>query len=112
MYFIEKNFFDQQQQQAEGANEEQEEEVVIPSVPADSETTDERCEVCGDKFDQFFNEETEEWHLNNAVRIEEKTYHPVCYEDYQVSHSYFVISFLPVTHTCHSKRHCVNKIET
>ncbi|CAH1974031.1 unnamed protein product [Acanthoscelides obtectus] len=77
----EKNYFDQQQQ-AEGAAEEADEEVEIPSVPADPESTDECCEVCRDKFDQFFNEEKEEWHLRNAIRVDNKTYHPVCYEDY------------------------------
>nr|CAH7763637.1 unnamed protein product [Callosobruchus chinensis] len=77
----EKNYFDQQQQ-AEGAADEADEDVEIPSVPADPESTAECCEVCRDKFDQFFNEEKEEWHLKNAIRIEEKTYHPVCYEDY------------------------------
>ncbi|KAJ8971726.1 hypothetical protein NQ317_002556 [Molorchus minor] len=80
----EKNYFDQQQQ-AENIGDETEEEVEIPSVPADPETTDECCDVCSDKFDQFFNEEREEWHLRNAIRIEDKTYHPVCYNDYQQS---------------------------
>ncbi|KAJ8944028.1 hypothetical protein NQ318_021744 [Aromia moschata] len=80
-YFKKKNYFDQQQQ-AENVGEEAEEEIEIPSVPADPETTDECCDVCRDKFDQFFNEEKEEWHLRNAIRIDDKTYHPVCYEDY------------------------------
>ncbi|XP_018565201.1 uncharacterized protein LOC108906445 isoform X2 [Anoplophora glabripennis] len=80
----EKNYFDQQQQ-AENGGEEGEEEVEIPSVPADPESTDECCEVCHEKFDQFFNEEKEEWHLRNAVRVDDKTYHPICYEDFQQS---------------------------
>ncbi|XP_074026105.1 pcf11 cleavage and polyadenylation factor subunit isoform X2 [Leptinotarsa decemlineata] len=81
----EKNYFDQQQQQADNVGEEAEEDTVIPSVSADPESTDECCDVCRDKFDQFFNEEKEEWHLRNAIRIEDKTYHPLCYEDYQQS---------------------------
>ncbi|KAG5886429.1 hypothetical protein JTB14_035721 [Gonioctena quinquepunctata] len=81
----EKNYFDQQQQQAEGIAEEAEEEVEIPSVTADPDSTNECCEVCRDKFDQFFNEEKEEWHLKNAIRMNDKTYHPLCYEDYQQS---------------------------
>ncbi|KAJ8927145.1 hypothetical protein NQ314_020418 [Rhamnusium bicolor] len=80
----EKNYFDQQQQ-ADNAGDEAEEEIEIPSVPADPETTDECCNVCHDKFDQFFHEEKEEWHLRNAIRVDENTYHPVCYEDYQQS---------------------------
>ncbi|CAG9820212.1 unnamed protein product [Phaedon cochleariae] len=80
----EKNFFDQQQQ-AEGAADEDEQDAEVPSVTADPDSTAECCAVCRDKFDQFFHEEREEWHLRNAIRAEEKTYHPVCYEDYQQS---------------------------
>nr|XP_023027316.1 uncharacterized protein LOC111515311 [Leptinotarsa decemlineata] len=79
----EKNYFDQQQQQADNVGVEAEEYAVNPSVSADPESTDECCDVCRDKFDYFFNEEKEEWHLENAIRIEDKTYHPLCYEDNQ-----------------------------
>ncbi|XP_063927873.1 uncharacterized protein LOC135141017 isoform X2 [Zophobas morio] len=79
------NFFDQQQMQAEGAGEDADEEVEVPSVPADPEVQETHCDVCQDKFDQFFNEDKEEWHLRNAIRVDDKTYHPVCYEDYQTS---------------------------
>lgn len=81
----EKNYFDQQQSQAEGAGEDVDEEIEVPSVPADPEVQDAHCEVCQDRFDQFFNEDKEEWHLRNAIRVEDKTYHPVCYDDYQAS---------------------------
>jgi len=47
--------------------------------------------VCHDKFEQFYNEEREEWHLRAAVRIDGKTYHPLCYDDYKVS--IFIINF-------------------
>ncbi|XP_030745668.1 uncharacterized protein LOC115874602 isoform X2 [Sitophilus oryzae] len=79
----EKNYFDQQQQQQAEVAEENEEEVEIPTVPADPGSTDEMCQVCRDAFEQFFNEEKEEWHLKNAIKIDNQTYHPVCYEDYQ-----------------------------
>ncbi|XP_061164591.1 pre-mRNA cleavage complex 2 protein Pcf11-like [Saccostrea echinata] len=39
------------------------------------------CDICGDPFDQYWDEEAEEWHLKDAIRAEGKTYHPVCYED-------------------------------
>ncbi|XP_060530658.1 uncharacterized protein LOC132704583 [Cylas formicarius] len=80
----EKNYFDQQQQ-AEVSAEDAEEENDIPSVLADPSSTNERCEVCRDIFEQFFNEEKEEWHLRNAIKMDNKTYHPVCYDDYQKS---------------------------
>ncbi|CAH0560740.1 unnamed protein product [Brassicogethes aeneus] len=78
----EKNFFDQQATQAEGAENDAEEEVEIPTIPADPDVTKDYCEVCKDKFDQFFNEEKEEWHFRNAMKIEENYYHPLCYEDH------------------------------
>ncbi|GLV35194.1 Pcf11 cleavage and polyadenylation factor subunit [Carabus blaptoides fortunei] len=83
----EKNWFEsqQQQQQAEGVGEDGDEEIEIPSVPADSNTQDTCCDVCHDKFEQFYNEEKEEWHLRMAIRAEEKTYHPLCYDDYKAS---------------------------
>lgn len=30
------------------------------------------CVVCGDAFEQFFDEESEEWHLKNALRVDDK----------------------------------------
>nr|XP_022903618.1 uncharacterized protein LOC111415946 isoform X2 [Onthophagus taurus] len=81
----EKSYFENQQQaQAEG-NDEIEEEIEIPSVPADPNIQDPRCEVCHDRFDQFYNEEKEEWHLKLAICVDGLNYHPLCYEDYQAS---------------------------
>ncbi|GLH15248.1 Uncharacterized protein GBIM_19614 [Gryllus bimaculatus] len=68
------------QQAAEGRSEEKE-SIEVPSVPAGDSAEDTACDVCHDKFEQFYNEETEEWHLRLAVRVEGKTYHPLCYED-------------------------------
>lgn len=39
------------------------------------------CVICKDPFEQFYDDDEEEWHLRDAIRIENKTYHPVCYED-------------------------------
>lgn len=41
--------------------------------------------MCHDLFEQFYHEEVEEWHLRSAIQVEEKFYHPVCYEDYKAS---------------------------
>lgn len=86
----EKNFFDQQATQAEGQVDEAEEEVEIPTVLADPSMPNDQCEVCKDPFDQFFNEEREEWHLRNAIRIDDKCYHPVCHSDLMVSFLYIL----------------------
>lgn len=60
-------------------------ETPPPSCPAGSDEASKRCHMCHDEFQQFYNEETEEWHLKNAIRVEECTYHPLCYEDYKAS---------------------------
>ncbi|KAF5294521.1 hypothetical protein FQA39_LY13375 [Lamprigera yunnana] len=80
----EKNYFENQQN-LDGGNEDVEEEVEISCVPADPNVPDAACEVCRDRFEQFYNEEKDEWQLRMAIRVDEKTYHPLCYEDYQAS---------------------------
>ncbi|KAB0796516.1 hypothetical protein PPYR_10577 [Photinus pyralis] len=80
----EKNYFENQQN-PDGTNDDADEEIEIPCVPADPNVPNAACEVCRDKFEQFYNEEKDEWQLRMAIRVEDKTYHPLCYEDYQAS---------------------------
>uniref|UniRef100_A0A182K1H3 CID domain-containing protein n=1 Tax=Anopheles christyi TaxID=43041 RepID=A0A182K1H3_9DIPT len=56
-----------------------------PSCPAGLDESDRQCHMCHDVFEHFYSEETEEWHLRNAIRIDGSTYHPLCYEDYKAS---------------------------
>uniref|UniRef100_A0A182QI56 CID domain-containing protein n=1 Tax=Anopheles farauti TaxID=69004 RepID=A0A182QI56_9DIPT len=56
-----------------------------PSCPAGTDENDRQCHMCHDVFEHFYNEETEEWHLKNAIRVDGSTYHPLCYEDYKAS---------------------------
>jgi hypothetical protein len=58
---------------------------AVPSVAAGENPDDEFCKMCQDKFKNFFNDEEEEWQLLGAVRIDGKTFHPLCGEDYKVS---------------------------
>lgn len=84
--FAEKNWFETQQSDEVGHDEANAHgESVMPSCPAGSTEGDKICEVCHEPFDQFYNEETEEWHLRPAIRVEERVYHPICYEDYKLS---------------------------
>lgn len=41
----------------------------------------ELCTICAEQFEQFWEEEEEEWHFREAVRIEGKLYHVYCYQD-------------------------------
>lgn len=82
----EKNWFETQQSDDVGQDEGHAHgEAVMPSCPAGPVEGEKICDVCHEPFEQFYNEETEEWHLRPAVRVEDSVYHPVCYEDYQLS---------------------------
>ncbi|KAJ8720492.1 hypothetical protein PYW08_005957 [Mythimna loreyi] len=43
------------------------------------------CALCGDAFQQFYNEDKEEWHLRNSVKHNDDYYHPACFDDYKAS---------------------------
>lgn len=55
-----------------------------PSCPAGPEDVDRACDVCHERFEQYYNEDLEEWHLKHAIRMDDRFYHPLCYEDYKV----------------------------
>lgn len=82
----EKNWFETQQTEMESTNDEsnQRSRSPIPSCVAGPDDHDKECDMCHDRFETFYNEETEEWHLRNAIRVDGGTYHPICYEDYKV----------------------------
>lgn len=83
----EKNWFEKHGTQAEFDVEEMEKSPKdqMISCQAGPKGAEETCEVCHDKFEYFFNEENEEWHLKNAIRVEEKCYHPMCYDDHKTA---------------------------
>jgi pre-mRNA cleavage complex 2 protein Pcf11 len=60
----------------------------VISCPASSDDVNKCCDMCHDAFEQFFNEETEDWHLRSCIKVEDKCFHPICYEDYKVNYSY------------------------
>lgn len=57
--------------------------AALPSCVADSGTAaDKTCDMCHDPFEMFYNEEMEDWHLRNAIRVDENSvYHPACLEE-------------------------------
>lgn len=55
--------------------------AAMVSCPAGPKGANETCDVCHDKFEYFYNEETEDWHLKDATRVDDKIYHPTCYDD-------------------------------
>ncbi|KAH8398962.1 hypothetical protein KR222_004292 [Zaprionus bogoriensis] len=86
----ERNFLETQNQQlgpdaSDDVSQQRSLDSPTPSCPAGTDDVDRSCDMCHEKFEQFYNEELEEWHLRSAVRVEEKLYHPLCYEDYKSS---------------------------
>lgn len=91
----EKNWFETQQNEMDSGNEESNQRSASPiqSCIAGPDDHNKTCDMCHDPFETFYNEETEEWHLRNAIRVEENIYHPICYEDYKVSATLATLSF-------------------
>ncbi|CAH1634941.1 unnamed protein product [Spodoptera littoralis] len=58
--------------------------VEAPSVAA-SESTLHCCALCGDIFQQFFNNDEQEWHIRNAIKHKDDYYHPLCFKDYKTA---------------------------
>lgn len=100
----EKNWFETQQNDTDTLNEDsnQRSNSPKPSCPApaslplitdgeeaegdERKEDDLKCIVCKDPFEEpFYHHEFEEWHLPNAVQIEDKYCHGSCHEDYKVS---------------------------
>lgn len=89
----EKNWFETQQNDIDTLNEDSNQRTNSPppSCVAGPEDNNRKCEMCHDQFETFYNEETEEWHLRNALRVEDNIYHPVCYEDFKVNSKLFIL---------------------
>lgn len=84
----ERNYFETQQLEMDLARDDdsaQRNESPVPSCIAGPDDVDKTCDMCHDQFETFYNEENEEWHLRNAIRVDGKTYHPICFEDCKTS---------------------------
>ncbi|NXF77696.1 PCF11 protein, partial [Sclerurus mexicanus] len=81
-------FFEKAHEEVVLKTQEAAKEKEFQSVPAGPAGAVESCEICQEQFEQYWDEEEEEWHLKNAIRVDEKIYHPSCYEDYQNTSSF------------------------
>lgn len=69
--------------QSEDNEIEEPEAQPVSTVIAEKDETLNCCAVCGEKFDQQWNEEEEEWRLQNAVKhTDSRLYHPLCLSDF------------------------------
>ncbi|CAD6997349.1 unnamed protein product [Ceratitis capitata] len=54
-----------------------------PSCTALPEEVGNACGTCQEKLELFYDNETNEWNFRNAIRVDDKIYHPLCYEDHK-----------------------------
>jgi hypothetical protein len=59
----------------------------VQSVIAGAVAND-KCSVCGDTFELFYNDDDDEWHLRDCVRRGNKNYHPACLDHCKVDITY------------------------
>ena len=57
---------------------------VFPCIPSHNYPHGVHCELCHEKFEEFFNEEDDEWQLLDCMESEGHIYHPCCFKDLQV----------------------------
>ncbi|MCI4386598.1 hypothetical protein PGIGA_G00064250 [Pangasianodon gigas] len=81
-------FFEKVHEEVVQKNQEAAKEREFQSVKAAADVVHESCEICQEQFEMYWEEDEEEWHLKNAIRVDEKTYHPLCYEDYRNTSSF------------------------
>ncbi|KAF6740011.1 Pre-mRNA cleavage complex 2 protein Pcf11 [Oryzias melastigma] len=63
-------------------------EKEFQSVRATKDQVGELCEICQEPFETYWVEEEEDWFLKNAIKVDEKNFHPSCFEDYKNTSSY------------------------
>lgn len=81
-------FFEKVHEEVVQKTQEAAKEREFQSVTAAPAVVDECCDICQEQFEMYWEEEEEEWHLKNAMRVDGKTYHPSCYEDYKNTSSF------------------------
>ncbi|KAM3869035.1 pre-mRNA cleavage complex 2 protein Pcf11 [Diretmus argenteus] len=88
-------FFEKVNEEVVQKSQEAAKEQEFQSVKATTDVVGESCEICQEAFEMYWEEEEEEWHLRNAIRMDGKTYHPSCYEDYKNTSSFLDVTPSP-----------------
>uniref|UniRef100_A0A8C6WUS9 Pre-mRNA cleavage complex 2 protein Pcf11 n=1 Tax=Neogobius melanostomus TaxID=47308 RepID=A0A8C6WUS9_9GOBI len=76
-------FFEKENEEEEQKNQAAAKEKEIQIVRATKDQVAELCEICQEPFETYWVEEEEDWFLKNAIRVDDKNFHPACFEDYQ-----------------------------
>nr|XP_046267196.1 pre-mRNA cleavage complex 2 protein Pcf11 [Scatophagus argus] len=78
-------FFEKENEEEVQKNQAAAKEKEFQSVKATKDQVGESCEICQEPFETYWVEEEEDWFLKNAIRVDDKNFHPSCFEDYKNS---------------------------
>ncbi|XP_037125271.1 pre-mRNA cleavage complex 2 protein Pcf11 isoform X1 [Syngnathus acus] len=81
-------FFEKESEEEVQKSQAAAKEKEFQSVKAAKDQVAELCEICQEPFETYWVEEEEDWFLKNAIRVDDKNFHPSCFEDYKNTSSY------------------------
>ncbi|XP_070838622.1 pre-mRNA cleavage complex 2 protein Pcf11 isoform X1 [Chaetodon trifascialis] len=88
-------FFEKVNEEEVQKNQAAAKEKEFQSVKATKDQVGESCEICQEPFETYWVEEEEDWFLKNAIRVDDKNFHPSCFEDYKNTSSYIDVTPSP-----------------
>ncbi|XP_061558719.1 pre-mRNA cleavage complex 2 protein Pcf11 [Phycodurus eques] len=88
-------FFEKENEVEVQKNQAAAKEKEFQSVKAAKDQVAELCEICQEPFETYWVEEEEDWFLKNAIKVDDKNFHPSCFEDYKNTSSYLDITPSP-----------------
>jgi len=88
-------FFEKENEEEVQKNQAAAKEKEFQIVKATKDQVGESCEICQEPFETYWVEEEEDWFLKDAVRVDDKNFHPSCFEDYKNTSSYLDVTPSP-----------------
>ncbi|XP_013886046.1 pre-mRNA cleavage complex 2 protein Pcf11 isoform X2 [Austrofundulus limnaeus] len=88
-------FFEKENEEEVQKSQAAAKEKEFQSVRATKDQVGESCEICQESFETYWVEEEEDWFLKDAIRVDEKNFHPACFEDYKNTSSYLDVTPSP-----------------
>ncbi|XP_035523034.1 pre-mRNA cleavage complex 2 protein Pcf11, partial [Morone saxatilis] len=88
-------FFEKENEEEVQKSQAAAKEKEFQSVKATKDQVGETCEICQEPFETYWVEEEEDWFLKNAIRVDDKNFHPSCFEDYKNTSSYIDVTPSP-----------------
>ncbi|KAM3601378.1 uncharacterized protein V6R79_011755 [Siganus canaliculatus] len=88
-------FFEKENEEEVQKNQAAAKEKEFQCVRATKDQVGESCEICQEPFETYWVEEEEDWFLKDALRVDDKIFHPSCFEDYKNTSSYIDVTPSP-----------------